>query len=111
MKKVNSITVYDEKIMYVFLDGGLYVIDTIRAYPGENSENQDLPEEAIEKFATVVEKFQSPYKFKLVYNEKYKYYNIAILGYNAENFKWTDEFNELEKRFSKHLKDHRITFH
>ncbi len=107
MKKIDSITVYDEKTMYVFADGSLYKIGTHRT---DSQEGQDLSKTDVEKFAKVVDEFKSSHELKLVYNEKHKYYNVAMLGCNNDNFKWNDEMNELSDRFLKHLADNKITF-
>ena len=109
MKYNNKIRLFDSNNMSCFCDGSSYSIDNEYVDMSEDI-NNDIPENLLLKFAKEVKNFKSDYELELVYIKKYKYYIIAIIGYNDDELDWNDDMEKTRDELIIHLKNNRIEF-
>jgi len=107
MKYNDNIRLDNPKMMACFKDGTRYII---RGNVVEYKDG-DISEEDLMYFANKIKEFDSIYKFELVYSEKFKYYFVALLGYDDQEFEFDEKLDKEFENMTNYLKTNEIEFY
>lgn len=110
MKHNPIIPIYDDSNMSVFADGYYYNISEGEVYDIDDKRDtsREIPKDELIKFSNIVKNLDP--KLSLVYSENFNYYFVAYLGIADDDFEYTDELNELNKKLDSVLIKNGIGF-